>query len=185
MLIVWDYFGVIAQDAFWYTADRLAEGKGMSSQIHEMQHKADLGLISWDDYCTAVAQDIGMTVEDIKRGYQKHDIKKHNILAIHALHQHTHVLLSNASAQYLRPIMADLGLDSLFSSVYVSSEIGFAKPDRRAFEYVLLSSGFSAENAIMIDDNARNVDAAVELGMKGIIFEPGKDIAKLITDLSA
>ncbi len=184
MLIIWDYFGVIAQDSFWYTAERLANGKGMSEQMHEMQHKADLGQISWDEYCSAVAEDIGVPADDVKRGYQKHDIKQHNILAIRSLTDHTHVLLSNASAQYLRPIMTELGLDTLFSKVFVSSEIGYAKPDPRAFLHVLSESGFVAENAVMIDDNARNIDSAVELGIKGIVFEPGKDIAKLIIELS-
>jgi HAD superfamily hydrolase (TIGR01509 family) len=184
MLLIWDYFGVIAQDAFWYTADRIAQGKGMSEQMHEMQHKADLGQISWDEYCQAVSEDIGVSVEDVKKGYQKHDIKQHNILAIRSLPEHTHVLLSNASAQYLKPIMADLGLDSLFSDVFVSSEIGYAKPDSRAYLHVLDTTGFSATSAIMIDDNARNIDSAVELGMKGIIFEPGKDIVELIAKLS-
>lgn len=184
MLIVWDYFGVIAQDAFWYTADRLAEGKGMSGEMHHMQTEVDLGHVSWNEYCQAVANDIGMSLETVTAGYQKHDIRQKNILAISSMPEHTHVLLSNASSGYLLPIMERLGLDKLFKQTFVSSDIGFAKPDSRAFLHVLKSAGFNASSAIMIDDNARNVDAAIGLGMKGIVFEPDMDIVTAISSLS-
>ena len=183
MLIIWDYFGVIAQDSFWYTAERLAVGKDMSAEMHEMQHRADLGKISWDEYCHAVATDIGLTFDEVYFGYQKHDIKQRNILAIQSMPEHTHVLLSNASAQYLRPIIVKLGLDKLFKGIYVSSEIGFAKPDQRAFAHVLNDTGHVAQDAIMIDDSTQNIDAAEQLGIKGIIFDPGADIVLRINQL--
>lgn len=184
MLIIWDYFGVIAQDSFWYTADRLAGGKDKSENIHYLQAEADLGHVSWDDYCLAVASDIGLTLEEVTTGYQKHDIKQKNILAIATLQEHTHVLLSNASAGYLKPIMEKLGLDKLFTNIFVSSDIGYAKPDPRAYQYVLKQTGFEPENTLMIDDSARNIDVAMELGMKGIVFEPDFDVVGVIRSLA-
>jgi HAD superfamily hydrolase (TIGR01509 family) len=170
MLIVWDYFGVIAQDAFWYTADRLAKTNGLSEEMRKAQHESDLGQISWDDYTQLVAHDIGVNVLEVRKRYQDHDIKRTNILAIHELKEHTHVLLSNASAEYLLPIMHKLGLDSIFADVFVSSAIGYAKPDERAFRHVLDVMNVEPEGAIMIDDSARNIDAARSFGMSGIIF---------------
>jgi len=177
MLIVWDYFGVLAQDSFWYTAARLAEGKGMSARMHEMQRKADLGEITWDDYCAEISHDIGVSLDVVKERYRHHDIKESVVKAIHAQQgTYRQVLLSNASHGYLLPIMRDLGLDTLFDEIFVSSQLGFAKPDPRAFNNVLQSMNTKPEDSIMIDDSVQNIAGAASLGMKTIHFQPGIDI---------
>lgn len=176
MLIIWDYFGVIAQDSFWYTAVQIAEGKGMGDDVKALQKKADLGQISWDDYTLAVSKDIDVPVSEVRDRYQQHNIKQQNIMAIKNLPEHTHVLLSNASHTYLLPIMERLGLNSLFTRIFVSSELGFAKPDERAFNAVLQEMHFEAKDAVMIDDSARNIDAAIMLGMKGIVFDENIEV---------
>lgn len=185
MLIIWDYFGVIAQDHFWYTAERLADGHGMGQGIKEAQHKADLGMISWEDYCKEVANDIDVPLQDVLERYQHHQINQDVIRTVSHMVEHTHVVLSNASHEYLLPIMDRLGLMKIFKTVYVSSQIGFAKPDQRAFAHVLQAEGFDTDASMMIDDSARNIDSACELGMHGIIYEQGVDIRERIQLLSS
>jgi HAD superfamily hydrolase (TIGR01509 family) len=80
------------------------------------------------------------------------------------------VLLSNASADYLLPIMQRLGLNTLFERAFVSSEIGFAKPDPKIYEHVLHATSTLASDAVMIDDNSINTDSAVKLGIHGIEY---------------
>lgn len=177
MLIIWDYFGVLGQDSFWYTAARLAEGKGMSGRMREMQRKADLGEITWDDYCAEISHDIDVSLEEVKERYGHHDIKESVVKAIHAQQGiHKQVLLSNASHGYLLPIMSELGLDTLFDEIFVSSQLGFAKPDTRAFNNVLQIMNTKPEDAIMIDDSVQNIDGASSIGMKTIHFKPDVDI---------
>jgi len=79
--------------------------------------------------------------------------------------------------------MEHLGLNNLFENVYVSSEIGFAKPDKRAFQYVLKQTGVTADKAIMVDDSARNIDSAKTIGIQGIIFNPRDDVLGEIKSL--
>ena len=69
------------------------------------------------------------------------------------------------------PIMTKLGLGQLFDAVYISSDIGYAKPDSRAFLHVLSAEKLLPHEAVMIDDNAINVDTAISLGMIGVVFE--------------
>lgn len=171
MLIIWDYFGVIAQDHFWYTAERLAEGHGMKIDIKDAQHQSDLGLISWDDYCRAVANDIDVPLAEVMERYQHHQINRSVISLIGQLSNHQHVILSNASHEYLLPIIDRLGLGKVFSNVFVSSQIGYAKPDPRAFEHVLHALNMLPENAVMVDDSMSNVVAAQNYGMKGMLYE--------------
>ena len=55
-------------------------------------------------------------------------------------------------------------LKDLFTKVYYSNEIGFRKPDNRAFEHVMADAGIKAEETVLVDDNADNCDAAKALG---------------------
>jgi len=183
MLIVWDYFGVIAQDAFWYASSDMAISTGKGEHMKLIREKLDLGQVSWDDYTLAVSEDISVPVDEVRERYLHHDIKQSNILAIHLLTEHTHVLLSNASSEYLRPIMAGLGLDTLFAEIFVSSEIGYAKPDQQAFNHVLRTMSVEPGNSVMIDDSARNIDTANAIGMHGILFDPTVNITEQIRAL--
>ena len=49
------------------------------------------------------------------------------------------------------------------------------KPDHRIFELALNRFGIKAEETVFIDDNPKNVQAACELGIKGVLFQ-SKDL---------
>jgi HAD superfamily hydrolase (TIGR01509 family) len=179
MLIIFDYFGVIAQDGFWYASKALAGARKKGEHIRTLSSRSDLGEISWGRYCTAVANDLNLPVEDVKKRYQDHKINELAVKLAHNLREggHTVVLLSNASAEYLLPIMDRLGLNMLFDRVFVSSEIHLAKPDPLAFDYVLREMNYEPNEAVMIDDSEANIAAAKELGMHGIVYKPGEELS--------
>lgn len=58
----------------------------------------------------------------------------------------------------------------LFEKLYFSSDIGFAKPDPRAFELVLRENNLRPEECLFIDDTKRNVEAARRLGIESHLF---------------
>ena len=53
-----------------------------------------------------------------------------------------------------------------FDKVYVSCEIGLAKPDKAIYEYVLKDGGMKAEETIFADDRKQNLTGAAEAGMQ-------------------
>jgi putative hydrolase of the HAD superfamily len=57
-----------------------------------------------------------------------------------------------------------------FRGFILSHEVGAMKPDRRIFENALQRSGVSAREALFVDDQIRNVEAARELGMDAFQF---------------
>ena len=59
-------------------------------------------------------------------------------------------------------------------------EIGAVKPDERAYLAALQRLGSMAEESLFIDDQARNVEAAREVGMEAILF---KDYQSLCREL--
>jgi putative hydrolase of the HAD superfamily len=171
MLLIWDYFGVLAQDGFWYTAQHIADGHHQGEAMRSLAHEVDLGHTSWEEYCRRVSEDIGIPLSEVSARYQQHDIKQLVIDFIHQLEPgHTNVVLSNASHTYLLPIIKRLGLNLLFKEVFVSSELGIAKPDPRAFQHVLDAMGYTSDEAIMIDDSPTNIETAQQMGIHGVLF---------------
>jgi streptomycin 6-kinase len=62
----------------------------------------------------------------------------------------------------------ELGITESFDAVFNSAVIGFAKPDRRAFEHVCHELHLSPSEVLFVDDSLPNVIAATELGMTAI-----------------
>ena len=78
-------------------------------------------------------------------------------------------LLSNArkdQADHVRK----LGYYDLFKPALISCEIGYEKPDPRAFQFLLKELDLSPSLCIFIDDKKENVEAARVLGIDSILF---------------
>lgn len=83
-------------------------------------------------------------------------------------------VLSNADAT-LPERMQLLGVYDLFDDVVVSAHVGVAKPDRRIYELAANRLNVPPEACVFIDDSERNVEAAREAGMHGVLFRVGRD----------
>lgn len=89
-------------------------------------------------------------------------------------------ILSNAVASYFHTITTDLALSTLFDVVAISSDIGHAKPEQEAYEYVLKALGTSPDQALFIDDNPTNVQAAETIGMVACRYETNKQVRSAV-----
>ena len=58
----------------------------------------------------------------------------------------------------------------LFQGILLSGEVGLVKPDPRFFQLLFEKYDIDPVDAVFVDDHARNVAAARELGMQGIHF---------------
>jgi glucose-1-phosphatase len=66
--------------------------------------------------------------------------------------------------------LATLGIDHHFDRVFSTFNIGFMKPDTRAFSYVCEHMNLSPSQVFFTDDRSENVAAAKSLGMSGTTF---------------
>jgi 2-haloacid dehalogenase len=78
--------------------------------------------------------------------------------------------LSNWSAETFPIAVNRFECLSWFNGVLLSGEVKVLKPDRRIFEIFLDTFRIEPSRAIYIDDRSENVEAAIELGMFGILF---------------
>ncbi len=81
----------------------------------------------------------------------------------------TVILLSNAQGCFTRPELALLGLAERFDRIYISSEVGFQKPDARFFTAPLRELGLEAADCLMIgNDPVCDVGGAAAVGMDAV-----------------
>jgi HAD superfamily hydrolase (TIGR01509 family) len=80
------------------------------------------------------------------------------------------MLLSNTNELHLRRSVEMLPALKRFERLFVSYEIGLIKPNRGIYQYVLDHVNVPAQRILFIDDLEKNIQAALEVGMQGIVF---------------
>ncbi len=78
--------------------------------------------------------------------------------------------LTNFSAETFPPQRQRFEFLSWFDGIVVSGEEGVIKPDLRIFRILLERYRIAPEEAVFIDDNPANAEAAAALGIHGIHF---------------
>jgi 2-haloacid dehalogenase len=69
-----------------------------------------------------------------------------------------------------------------FDGTIVSGFEGVAKPDPRVFELLLDRFGLAAQTTLLIDDSAKNVAAARQVGMQAIQFESAPQLRQRLAE---
>ncbi|APX89289.1 pyrimidine 5'-nucleotidase [Brevirhabdus pacifica] len=83
------------------------------------------------------------------------------------------IVYTNGSAPYARRVLEGRGLAGCFDAVYGVEDAGFhPKPRRQAFEAIFARDGCRPEVASMFEDDARNLLAPHEMGMRTVHVAP-------------
>jgi 2-haloacid dehalogenase len=70
----------------------------------------------------------------------------------------------------------------LLDDIVVSGTEGVAKPDPAIFELAVARTGLRAEDLVFVDDKEKNVAAAIEAGLDGILFTGADDLRAQLRD---
>lgn len=84
-------------------------------------------------------------------------------------------MLSNIDDRYTK-LIRSFGFYQPFDPCLLSCEMGFEKPDPKAYELLLKTMDLPGEKIIFIDDKAENVATAKTLGIDAIVFESEQQI---------
>lgn len=83
------------------------------------------------------------------------------------------IVYTNGSGPYAERVLAARGLSEFFDAVYGVEHAGFIpKPERAAFDAIAALDGFDATLAAMFEDDARNLAAPHEMGMRTVHVAP-------------
>ena len=93
-------------------------------------------------------------------------------------------VLSNADSS-LRARLREGGLHDLFDTIVSSAEEGVAKPEAAIYRLAAARLDLPPATCVFVDDYEVNVEAAVAVGMTGILFrvDRGDDLPSMLADV--
>lgn len=94
----------------------------------------------------------------------------------------TVMLLTNVTPQ-IAEVLQQKGHYDPFDFRVLSYEVGLWKPEIGIYEHSLEKLGIKGEEAVFIDDQEKNIVAARELGIQGIIFKSTDQVKAELADL--
>ena len=133
--------GKITTNEFLNTLEKIFQGKFSREHI----------LHTWNEIIGRENQAILPIVYDVQRKYRT-------------------AVLSNTSESHWKKAISTAPVVRSFQQYFLSYEIGWMKPDPKIYDSVIESLRVPPGEILFIDDIQENIDAAVEKGMKGIVF---------------
>lgn len=94
-------------------------------------------------------------------------------------------IISNAWPGARKHASDRFGLADAFEEIVISSEERCMKPDRRIFEIALARLQVQAHEAVFVDDQKPNIEAARELGFHGILHRSTSETIEELQGLLA
>ncbi len=142
----------------------------------------DRGAISPGDFYSRVAAAVGSRIGEAEFYAIYNDIFRLNPPALDALKKQKAagkalLLLSNTDVRrfgYIREAYPEM---LIFDDYVLSFELGMVKPEPGIYLEAVRRAGCRPEECVFIDDMPENVEAAIKLGMAGIVYRPETDLA--------
>lgn len=83
--------------------------------------------------------------------------------------------LSNDVAEWSRKLRTRFGLERHISRWYISGELGARKPSLEIYRHMLHDLNVAPDDVLFVDDRAKNLHAAAELGIQTVYFDPANN----------
>jgi putative hydrolase of the HAD superfamily len=140
-------------------------------KINQQYFQASLGEIS----SSVLWQELGLAKEypEIERNYLDTcltiDLEFISVAGKLAK-QYSLAILSNDIKEWSWYLRDKFDLNRLARVIIISGEVGYRKPEKRIYEILIEAIQSPASSCIFIDDQAKNLQPAAELGFKTIRF---------------
>lgn len=181
--VIFDCFGVLSTDAWLPFKSRyFGDNPELFEEASSLSKQSDAGLISYQDFIAGVAKLAGMPVEQAHREIEGTAPNDPLFDYIAGLKPHYKIgFLSNASGNLLSMLFSPLQA-AMFDAVAISYEIGYVKPDERAYEEIARRLDVPVEECVFVDDREGHCTGAREAGMQAVWFH---DNEQTIADLNS
>lgn len=171
--IIFDCFGVLTSEGWQQFKEMHFSDKPEAlEEAQRLNALADSGKLNHVELIPMIAELANMTTEQASAeidNYQPNTQLLHYIRD-NLAQNYIISMLSNVSDDWLYSMFTPEQLD-LFTSKLLSFEIGYSKPDLRAYEVAIEKCGVLPNECIFIDDLVHNVVAAKEAGMHSLVYE--------------
>lgn len=195
--IIFDNNGVLTTNNAGGTFDNVARFLGVSvsdlKPIWEEESKdSDEGKITGDERYKNIISKLekfkklkNTDAAELKKVHlESYKLKKEMLVFANAVKSKYNIaLLTNFGDGFDECNENHWKLNELFEKdrIFVSAKLKMRKPNADIYQFVLGKMHVEPVECVFIDDSAENVEAAIKLGMKGIVF---KDLSDLKRQLS-
>ena len=171
--IVFDCFGVIITDVLQSIREDLAQTNPEGAEaIKDIIAANNRGIIEPGVTNERIATILGISSGDFRRqiaqGEARNDKLLTYILGLRATYKTG--MLSNIAGSSLARRFPDDELKAYFDAVVASGDIGFAKPERQAYEIVADRLNMRCDECVFIDDRELFCEGATSVGMHAIVY---------------
>lgn len=169
--IVFDCFGVLTTDGWLpFVAKFFSESTSKSELAHELNKKKDTGLISYGDFINKIADLAGVGQNEVAAAINNNQPNTQLFEFIKQLKLRYRIgVLSNAGSNVLNELFSP-EQNNLFDVVCLSYQNALVKPDPEAYKNIAAKLNLQTNEIVFIDDMPRYVNAALLLGMQGIVY---------------
>jgi epoxide hydrolase-like predicted phosphatase len=184
--IIFDCFGVLAQDGMNALYRRYVHSKTLYQAVHDINKQSDMGLISEEALLQRLHELLDLPIEEIDDTLHNLQKNEHMFEAIERLKPRYKIgMLSNVSRTFMKTFLTEKE-KGMFDAMVVSGDIGATKPDKKAYLAAAKALGVAPEECVMIDDREHNCRGAEAVGMKAIYYESKdqtlRDLGVLLAD---
>lgn len=191
--VVFDCFGVVVSDALQVIAEQLrASDAAAADELRDIIQASNRGLIEPQLASSQVADILGVSYEQYRQQIADGEIKNQELLEYIAAGlrpRYKTALLSNIGAGSLARRFEAAELERYFDVVVASGDIGFAKPEARAYEITAERLGVRLDECVFTDDRDGYCEGAQAVGMHAILFESNlqfrRDLEALLSRFGA
>ena len=187
--IIFDCFGVLATEAWLpFKATYFSDNPEKFEEASDLAKRANAGLISHQDFIAAAAKMADITPLEAEQFISRNVPNEELFETIKELKKSYKIgFLSNIAGNFLHRMFTKEQL-ATFDTICLSFETGLVKPDPQSFLDITKKLGVEPSEAIMVDDQERQITGAREAGLQAILFTDAeqykKDLITLLKQLS-
>lgn len=180
--IIFDCFGVLAVDSWLpFKEEHFGADSELVAAATNLNRQADSGLISNQEFIEQIARLARVTKEQASEQIGQNPANRplFNYIQQNLRGKYKLGVLSNASIDWTNRLFTPEQL-MLFDAIVMSYQIGFIKPDPRAYQAISERLDAPIEACVFVDDQERHCEAARQAGMKAVWY---RDFQQFKTDL--
>lgn len=185
--IIFDCFGVLTTDGWLqFREEHFKEGTRGYAEISQLNHQADIGYITHDEFMQAIADLSRIDVAEVKKTLEQRSPNNglFDYIRDELKSNYKIGLLSNASDDWTGELFRPDQV-ALFDEKVFSFQIGVDKPHAAMYETAASRLGLLPEECIFIDDREGFVTGAKDVGMQAFVFETNASTKQKIDEIIA
>ena len=177
--IIFDMGGVLVdfeEDQYYHYLSKKynINEKEISKVFNPLIAKMECGEIELNEMLQIIEKQLGLTGQQVEwtAGFRKlgtRDEKMMNLLKKLSKKYKVYLLSNISKSRYIEALKDFINNETnLFNKRFASCYIGFRKPDKRIYRYVIKKIKLNANEIVFIDDRKENVNGAKRVGINAI-----------------